>query len=372
MTYKIVTFGCQMNISDSQRLATSLEKKGYQLNEDDPDLVFINVCSIRQSAVDRALAVAKKYRDKKVIFTGCVIEPNEQTKSLADLMGPNYLEIQPKKDSFAGVPIMTGCDNYCTYCVVPYTRGREVFRSKQDIIKEVKFFLEDHKEIWLLGQNVNSHPDFADILKEINDIPGDFWVRFTSSHPKDFNEEIISAMKLPKITEYLNLPVQSGDNNVLKRMNRPYNITEYKTAIKKIREAIPDIAISTDVIVGFPGETEEEFQNTVNLFKEIKYDMAYISIYSPRPKTPAAKMPDQVPQPEKKRRKDLLNDILRQTALKQNQKFIGKELDILVHEQRDSFSLGKTRHHKTVKIPGKHSGFIKAVIKQAKPWGLEA
>jgi tRNA-2-methylthio-N6-dimethylallyladenosine synthase len=178
---------------------------------------------------------------------------------------------------------MTGCNNFCAYCVVPYARERETSRPVKEIISEIKALVKNgYKEVWLLGQNVNSYKDadinFPKLLKIVNDIPGEFWIRFTSSHPKDFNDEVIEALKIGgKITPYLNLPIQSGDDKVLKSMNRHYTVKEYKNKIKALREKIPDIAVSTDIIVGFPGETKKQFENTVKLFKDVKYDMAYIN-----------------------------------------------------------------------------------------------
>jgi tRNA-2-methylthio-N6-dimethylallyladenosine synthase len=219
---------------------------------------------------------------------------------------PNYSHPQ------AGyVPIMTGCNNFCTYCVVPYTRGREKSRPAKEIIREVKKLVKkSYKEIWLLGQNVNSYPNFPDLLRKINALPGDFKIHFMSSHPKDFSDDLIKAIgECKKVSKEIHLPVQSGNNEILKKMNRPYTVNHYKKLVRKIRKAIPDIKLSTDVIVGFPGETKKQFQDTVKLFKEIKFDKAYISRYSPRPGTPASKLKDNVAPLEKKRRWKILDEI---------------------------------------------------------------
>ncbi len=275
---------------------------------------------------------------------------------------------------------MTGCNNFCTFCVVPYTRGREISRPAQEIIYEVKNLVKKGcKEIWLLGQNVNSYKfkeiNFSKLLKMADEIPGNFWIRFTSSHPKDFSEELINIIySSKKVTEYLNLPVQSGDNEILKKMNRPYTIEKYKEIIRKIREKIPAIVLSTDVIVGFPEESEKQFQNTVNLFKEIKFDMAYIAQYSSRPGTKATNLKDNVPHVEKERRWKILSEILKETALEKNKQYIGNIVEVLVDEQKNGFLIGKTRGFKTVKFKGLNflvGNFVKIKIINALPWGLK-
>jgi tRNA-2-methylthio-N6-dimethylallyladenosine synthase len=350
--------------------------------------------------------------------------------------------VKPKyQNNFSAfVPIMTGCNNFCSYCVVPYVRGPEISRPANEILCEIKNLTEKGvKEIWLLGQNVNSYEvpretdakqdakqtrkiNFAKLLKMVNDIRGNFWIRFTSPHPKNFSDELIETMaKCQKVTPYLNLPVQSGDNEILKKMNRPYTIEQYKDLVKKIRDKFAsihegserEIAISTDVIVGFPGETEKQFQNTVKLFKEIKFDMAYIAKYSPRPGTAAAKLKDNVSPKEKERRWKILTEILKKTALEKNKKYIGRTVEVLIEaEQRRtrtssvrgrrglstlkyaenqrrsafssasiSFYIGKTRTYKTVKIqldpkpytlnPNLIGQFVKVKIIDALPWGLK-
>jgi tRNA-2-methylthio-N6-dimethylallyladenosine synthase len=217
----------------------------------------------------------------------------------------------------------------------------------------------------------------------VNDIPGDFWIRFTSPHPKNFSDELIETMaKCQKVTPYLNLPVQSGDDEILKKMNRNYTIKEYKNLIEKIRKAFKkyrkglerEVAISTDVIAGFPGETEKNFQNTVKLFEEIRFDMGYIAKYSPRPGTVAEKMEDNVPKEEKERRWEILTEILKETALEKNKTFIGKEIEILPEEFKKGFLIGKSRHYKTVKFKGNKNligKFVKVKIIDALPWGLK-
>ncbi|XOB41654.1 MAG: MiaB/RimO family radical SAM methylthiotransferase [Candidatus Nealsonbacteria bacterium] len=395
--YYIITYGCQMNKSDSERISSVLENKGYlpTSNETEADLIVVNMCSVRQSAVDRVYGLAPKFKKLKTkkpklktVLTGCILKKDKKKfREIFDSIWNmrNYFDISPKckSKSLAFVPISNGCNNLCAYCVVPYTRGPLVCRNHQEVLKEIKDLVKKgFKEIWLLGQNVNDYHSSSDslinfpkLLKLVNDIPGTFWIRFISSHPKDFSNDLIDAMaECEKVTEYLNLPVQSGDNEILKRMNRPYTVKQYKNLVKKIRKKIPDITLSTDIIVGFPGEKEKQFQNTVKLFKEIKYDMAYIAKYSPRPQTAASKLKDDILPEEKERRWKILTEVLKQTALKKNRKYIGKRVEALVNEQKNGFLIGKTRTYKTVKFGGQKNligQFVKVKIIDALSWGLK-
>lgn len=397
--YWIITYGCRANRSDSERISSLLESIGYKLTNNNPDLVVINLCSIRQQAVDRALSQIEKVKSSgtKIILTGCILDHDRKRiegkvdfvlkiKDLAkwpkalgitkNLDIKDYFEIDPKyKNRFsAQIPIMTGCDNFCTYCVVPYTRGREKSRPFKEIIIEAeKAIASGCKEIWLLGQNVNSYKfDLSELLKRIDSITGDFWISFLSSHPKDLDEKTLNIMhSSQKVMKYLNLPVQAGDDLILKKMNRPYTISEYKKSIEMVMEKIPEVTLSTDVIVGFPGETESAFNNTAKLFEEIKFDMAYISKYSPRPGTPSFKMKDDVPYSEKSRRLRVLTDILKKTALEKNKKMEGREELILV-QSKDT---GRTRGYKPVRFNGTNDligSFVKVKIEKALPWGLNA
>ena len=333
MKYHIITFGCQMNKSDSEKIATVLENKGYKeaskINE--ADLIVVNMCSVRQSAVDRVYGLLPKFKKFKIqnpklktLLTGCILKKDRrkfiklfnEVVDIKDLI--KNIKSKYSNNFSALVPIMTGCNNFCSYCVVPYTRGKEVSRPSEEIICEVKNLVKrGYKEIWQLGQNVNSYSNipFHKLLRKINKIPGKFWIRFTSSHPKDFSDDLIKAMaECKKVAKYLNLPVQSGDDKILKKMNRPYTIAQYKKLVKKIRDKIPNINLSTDVIIGFPGETKKQFKNTVKLFKEIKYDIAYINKYSPRTETAAFKLKDNVSLQEKKRREKILEKTLKQKS----------------------------------------------------------
>ena len=320
--YYIITFGCQMNKSDSERIAAALKREGYrpapQING--ADLIVVNMCSVRQSAVDRIYGLFPKLKNRKLktVLTGCMLKKDRvKFKEFFDEIWE-----KPKKISVPSkfIPISNGCNNLCTYCVVPYTRGRLVCRPQKEIIKEAKAAIKSGiKEIWLLGQNVNQYcsgkVNFAGLLKTVNDLPGDFSIRLTSPHPADFTNELIETMaKCKKAAKYLNLPVQSGDNQILKKMNRPYTVKQYKELVKKIRKKIPDINLSTDAIVGFPGETKKQFENTAKLFKEIKFNLAYVAKYSSRPGTAAFLIKDNIPQKEKKRREKILQEIVAKTA----------------------------------------------------------
>lgn len=341
-SYYIITIGCHMNQADSERIESFLSENKYQAldNYIKADLVILTTCGIRQAAEDRVYGLVNQIRKTnprvKIVITGCLANredvqkrlkgkvdlfmpinelpnllvllnninhqsSNSQTE-LRRLSGEKYLGITPKYySSFtAYVPIGNGCNNFCSYCVVPYARGREVYRTTSDIIKEVESLLaKGYKEIVLIAQNVNSYrsgrTDFPLLLKKIASLPGNFWLRFFSSHPKDLSDELIRVMSASdKICHHLHLAVQSGDNDILQAMNRRYTAEHFISLIEKIRQAKPGIAISTDVIVGFPGETKKQFQNTAKLFKKLKFDMAYISQYSPRPGTVAWKMKDNV------------------------------------------------------------------------------
>jgi len=328
----------------------------------------------------------------------------------------DYFHIKPyySNNFSAYVPIMTGCNNFCSYCVVPYTRGREVSRPPKEIISEVKELVKrGYKEIILLGQNVNSYnsqfpnskiqipnkfqiqkaknkSDFVNLLEKINEIPGNFWLRFITSHPKDMSNELIRAMsRLDKLTEYVHLPVQSGDDEVLKRMNRNYTVKHYLGLIEKIRKVRSEIAISTDIIVGFPGETKKQFNNTAKLMRQVGFDMAYIACYSPRSGTAAARLINNVPQEEKEKRRKILTKILEKSALKNNKKLIGKVVEVLVDtvvedkipltpfnkgERGNFVCYGKTRMFKTVKFIGNKNllgQFVKVKIKKVGAYGLE-
>lgn len=321
MKYFIFTLGCQMNISDSQRIAKKLEEIGYKpASEKEAGLVVVNACSVRQKAVDRIWGKIKIWQaqKKKIILTGCVLPADrkkfaEKGIDYSNFHDKNFFDIIPKNlTPITYIPIMTGCDNFCSYCAVPLTRGREKSRPMKDIILDVKRALNSSsKEILLLGQNVNSYQyGFVKLLKEIDKIPSDFKFNFISSNPHDMTNEIITAIaKLKKWPHELHLPLQSGDDEILHKMNRRYTSAQYLRLIENLKlkinaspKAKKNLKLSTDIIVGFPGETKKQFNKTVKICKKIKFDKAYIAQYSPRPGTVAAKLKDDVPQKEKKRR----------------------------------------------------------------------
>jgi len=342
MKYFILVLGCQMNNSDAERIETVLNGLGYKKTgkEKDADLIVAVACSVRQAAIDRIHGKVRNWQREKqkrklvTVLTGCVLATDKKkfTESfdlvfnienltlLPEMLHSmketdvrergKYLTLKPMHSSGfqALVPIMTGCNNFCAYCAVPFTRGREYSRPAEDIISEVKELVENGcKEITLLGQNVNSYgndkkdlPNFAELLSKINDIPGDFWIRYITSHPKDMSQDLIKKfVQCSKVCGYLHLPLQAGSSEVLKNMNRNYTYEHYKNLIERVRAVKPNIAISTDIIVGFPGETIEQFEDTMEAFKDLKYDMAYIAQYSPRSGTKAASFDDNVDKKKK-------------------------------------------------------------------------
>lgn len=327
-----------MNEADSERLAAVFEKKGYQLAKkiEKADVIVINTCSVRESAENRVFGLVnnlsqKKNKRQKIILTGCMIGSArgerrrytlrqlkrklpqvDEFETIEELVGPEKISPKRQKTTSAFVPIMEGCDHFCSYCVVPYARGKERSRLFEEIVCEVEELAKrGYKEITLLGQNVNSYqPSFARLLRRLHQIKGIKKISFITSNPWDLTDNIIEAMSLPKIDRYLHLPVQSGDNKILKEMNRPYTVLQYIKLVKKIRKKIPDVQIGTDIIVGFPGETKRAFENTVDLCKKVGFVKAYIAKYSPRPGTAAFKFKDDIPPEEKKRRWRVLEELI--------------------------------------------------------------
>jgi len=404
-----------MNISDSERISSMLESLNYKETSvlKEADLVVINMCSVRQPAVDRVYglipqftALKTKNKGFKTVLTGCILKPErtklneifdfildkEQLNKWPELLRgkeieakkSDYLKIVPKyKNKIqALVPISNGCDNFCTYCAVPFTRGKLISRNHKEILKEVNdLVIKGYKEIWLLGENVNSYNskgvNFSKLIKEIDKIPGKFWLRFTSPHPKDFSDELIKTLKESnKFVPYLNLPVQSGDNIILREMNRPYTREKYLTLVDKIKKVFNNnISISTDIIVGFPNETEEQFKNSERLMKEVRFDLAFISQYSPRPQSfSCEKLEDNVLKKIKKRRAISLNNILKKTAFENNQKLLNKEVDVLVLEKDKEYCTGRTDQNKAIRFKSNEdlSGkFVKVKIIKVTAWNLE-
>lgn len=420
MTYNITTFGCQMNISDSERIASVMNEMGLKnADQNKADFLIFNLCSVRQTALDRVWGMLRKTKDKTVILTGCILPkdkkkfsekkylildikdlPNwpqkiQDLKKIKIKKTKNYFSISPtyKSKFSACVPIMTGCNNFCTYCAVPFTRGREYSRPAEEILCEVnKLIVRGVKEIILLGQNVNSYHDqqktkkinFVQLLKKIDKIPGNYWLSFLTSHPKDMSDELIACFKTCQhLVPYLHLPLQSGSNKILKMMNRKYTFVHYEKLIKKIRKkniTNLHLTLSTDIITGFPGETKKDFLATKKAMEKIKFDMAYLAAYSPRPQTAAAKMKDNISKQEKEQRKNILNEVLKKTALENNKKMLGQETQVLVDKITDpTIAFGKTKNFKRIKIINKDKkinkkmlgNFVKVKITKANVWNLE-
>lgn len=282
----------------------------------------------------------------------------------------DYLSVIPNYESHfrAYVPISTGCNNFCSYCAVPYTRGREKSRPMDEILAEVKELVKKgYKEINLLGQNVNSYGNdlgkrnlFVKLIKKIDKIPGDYRVYFYSNHPKDMSDELIEIFPtLKHFPAYIHLPLQAGNDEILRKMNRHYTKKQYLDLVKKIRKAMPNVTLTTDMIVGFPGETSKQFEDTKNVMEKAKFDMAFLAQYSPRPGTASAKLPDDVPKEEKKRRENELQKILEKTTLENNKKLVGQTVRVLIDEEKKGKLYGRTEGYKVVEISSiSHPEFI--------------
>lgn len=418
-TYFVWPLGCQTNKSDGERVATVLEKLGYTRveDEDNANVVAVIACAIRQSAVDRIYGKFKGWEKRQqsgeltTLLTGCVLPHDkqkltpkfdlvfdieelpklplllaqtnvEETVNLRDQM--KYFDIQPIHNSTfrAWVPIAKGCDKFCTYCAVPYTRGRERSRDSADIIREVKELIaKGYKDIHLLGQNVNSYgldkknPDgtlaelnFAQLMATIAELPGDFWVRFHAPHPRDFTQDVIDVIaKYPKLCKQINLPAQSGSSTVLRRMNRPYTREQYMKLIDAIKAGIPNVSLSTDIIVGFCGETEQDFQDSKSLMEYVKYDMAFIAQYSVRPGTVAARrFKDDVTHEQKKARFEELTRTLERTFMQNQEPRLGSVDTILVEKYAKDHWLGRNEHQVTVAFQAPESANLIGTFQQVR------
>ncbi|ALB46194.1 tRNA (N6-isopentenyl adenosine(37)-C2)-methylthiotransferase MiaB [Clostridium beijerinckii] len=407
----ISTFGCQMNEEDSEKLSGMLKRMGYENteNRDEASIIIFNTCCVRENAENKVfgnLGALKKQKEKNpdlvIGICGCMM----QQKGMADdilkrfpyvniIFGthnsykfPEYLNrvktegvqikeiidketeivegipIDRKSDIKGFVTIMYGCNNFCTYCIVPYVRGRERSRKPEDIVNEIKDMVtRGYKEVTLLGQNVNSYGKgleenitFADLLRKVNEIEGLERIRFMTSHPKDLTLDVVYAIRdCDKVCEQIHLPVQSGSDRILKEMNRHYTKEQYVTLAKKIRAEIPDVTFSTDIIVGFPGETEEDFSETLELAKEVRYDAAFTFIYSRRNHTPADKMENQIPDEIKHERFNRLVEIVNTGIAKGNKDAEGKIYEVLVegYSKNDEAKLtGRTRNGRLVNFEG--------------------
>ncbi len=410
MLFHLAVFGCQMNANDADRVRTVLlEIGGTETDKmETADLVIYVTCSIRQHAEDKVFGLlhnTMKARGKDNVvnaITGCMARKTSSRKQddydplikrskaldivfritdthrLPELLQDYFPQLSEFGGEFGGifetiptqienhsafVPISTGCDHHCTYCIVPHTRGKEVCRSRQEIIDECKLLIaRGAKEITLLGQNVNRYyfgersanpyrTDFAELLEEIAELPNLKWLRFLSPHPQHLGEDVIEVMaKHPNICRHLHLPAQSGDNEMLQKMARGYTVEKFKETVQLARERIPGISITTDIIVGFCGETEEQFQNSKALCEEVGFDKIFIGKFSVRPNTPAAKWADDVPLDEKKRRYHELNEVLKQTAKISGARDIGRTVEVLVDrvDTESGMAQGHTNENKII------------------------
>lgn len=434
-TYHIITYGCQMNEHDSENIAGLLEAMGYEYC-DDPykaNVTVINTCSVRENADKRffgTLGQFKKIRKNDPDFVLCVCgcmpqqprvvaEINKRfswvdivfgTQNIAEFPkmleerlstgrrvrsiidnNPHISEDEMKPVRMhkhkALVNITYGCNNFCTYCIVPYTRGREKSRMLSDVCGEIRRLAADGViEVMLLGQNVDSYKDaqghsFADLIKAVNDIEGIERIRFMTSHPKDISDEMIECFTTcEKLCHNIHIPVQSGSDRILKRMNRHYNRESYLAIVDKLRKTAPDITISTDVIVGFPGETEEDFEETLDIARRVEYDSAFTFIYSPREGTPAAKFEDQIPDDVCHERFDRLVDVMNEISLKKNREYLGRDVEVIaegVSRSDDTVLAGRTGGFKLVnftssKSPEQLMGRkVKVRITESKTFSLE-
>jgi tRNA-2-methylthio-N6-dimethylallyladenosine synthase len=407
--YHIWTIGCQMNKAESERLAGFFEQAGYNLssNLNELDLVVLNSCVVRQSAENRvtnkihSLRHLKKERPHMTIaVTGCYVNSDIDTLKKkyphVDYFfkpgeTPYWLEQFGWENTLHGstgpatyVPIAQGCNNFCSYCIVPYRRGRERSRPFDDIINEVKELVNHGtREVTLLGQNVDSYgqdlpgkPDLADLLKELNSVNGLLRLRFLTNHPKDMSDKLIDAISsLDKVCEQINLPVQAGDNEILRLMRRDYTVEHYRRLIEKIRSKNPDIALSTDIIVGFPTESETQFRNTFDLLANIRFDTVHVAAYSPREGTIAARdLEDDVTDDEKKSRLNMVEELQETIATELNAEILGKTVEILVEGRKKGKWQGRTRSDKLVFFRDNENHLGKLVnikIEKTSPWSLQ-
>ncbi len=420
LKYTILTMGCQLNENDSEKLCGMLEKMGYTRteNQKEADLAMFNTCCVRENAEDKLfgkLGELKRIKEEKGIIIaigGCMmqekhitdkikesypfvdilfgthtlhkfpedlyksIEEKRKLEDILDIEGKIYEGLPIKRNSNikASVTIMNGCNNFCTYCIVPYVRGRERSRAPKDIINEVRDLAKQgYKEITLLGQNVNSYlrverekgitfeeyegvNSFATLLRAINKINGIERIRFVSPHPKDFTDDVIQAIKeCDKVCKLVHLPLQSGNTKVLKEMNRKYTKEQYLELVEKMKREIPNLTLSTDIIVGFPGETDEEFEDTLDVVRKVKFEQVYMFIYSRRVGTPGDRMENQIPENIKHKRFDRLKALVESQIEENNQKYIGTIQKVLVEgesKNNDKMLTGRTDSNKVVIFEG--------------------
>ncbi|MBE6893194.1 MAG: tRNA (N6-isopentenyl adenosine(37)-C2)-methylthiotransferase MiaB [Ruminococcaceae bacterium] len=426
------TYGCQQNFSDGEKLEGLLEEMGYEIinSAEEAEFVIFNTCAIRENAEKRVfgnVGILKKAHEENpdmiIAVCGCMVQQEHIAKKfrqsypfvdivfgthaaprLPELVYKHitakkrqfdigegegcmaeYLPIHRDSDMKANLPIMHGCDNFCTYCVVPLVRGREKSREPENILAEAREIVAaGYKEITLLGQNVNSYGKglvkgitFAELLREVNAIPGDFRIKFMTSHPKDCTRELLEAIRdCEKVCNYIHLPVQSGSNDVLRRMNRRYTAEHYMELVDMAREIIPDVTITSDLIVGFPGETEEDFEATMELSRKARWSMTYSFIYSKREGTKAAVMEDQIPHDVSSNRFQRLLDLQTEISHEINASFVGKTTTVLFDDEVDvgeGYISGRSYENLVVRAPRTdvQKGFAKVYLKESLGWALD-
>jgi tRNA-2-methylthio-N6-dimethylallyladenosine synthase len=425
-SYFIWTVGCQMNVADSNYIGAALEGRGYAPTEEmeTADVVVLNSCSVRASAEERIagklgelMGLKRRRPNLFVALTGCMVTDDQTTLrrrfpavdlffkpsamrdflvGLPDNAAPDLGEygvslalegLLPNAQDgavAAYIPIIYGCNKTCTYCIVPFRRGRERSRTIAEIVREVTGLTERGvREVTLLGQNVDTYghdllprTDLADLLIAVNEIPKLHRARFLTSHPKDMSQRLIDTVAaLPKACEHINLPVQAGDDEMLRRMRRRYTLRYYRDLVQRIRETIPDVTMATDIIVGFPGETEAQFENTMGLLRDLRFDKVHVAAYSPRPGTVSATWEDDVPHEEKMRRLHAIETLQEQVGIELNTPLVGTTMEILVEGRERGKWTGRTRGNKIVYFPGAatgpHRGELRRVhITHAGPWSL--
>ena len=417
LKYIVLTMGCQLNENDSEKISGMIEEMGYTRTDkiEEADLIAFNTCCVRENAEDRLfgkLGEVKKYKEEKgtiIAIGGCMMQEKHMVEKLKKsypffdiVFGPHNLYKFPedvyntlttrkriedildidgeiieglpirRDDKIkASVAIMNGCNNFCTYCIVPYVRGRERSRKAEDIIKEIEGLAKQgYKEITLLGQNVNSYmrverekgedvgqiDSFAKLLRKVNEIPGIERIRFISPHPKDFTDDVIEAIRdCDKVCKIIHLPLQSGSSKVLKDMNRKYTKEQYLQLVDKMKNKIPNVEFSTDIIVGFPGETEEDFEDTLDLVEKVCFEQVFMFIYSRRVGTPADKMENQVPEEIKHERFNRLKELVESQIELNNKKFVGTKQKVLVEgksKTNENMLTGRTDTNKVVNFEG--------------------
>jgi tRNA-2-methylthio-N6-dimethylallyladenosine synthase len=419
--YFIWTIGCQMNKAESRQIAGYLDSAGYRAvnSLSNADLVVLNTCVVRQSAESKVLGtlgllkgLKSKHPNLQILITGCFVNSNTQELKRrfphVDLLfkAGDYPELitwgqkqgipieqrllrHPRNDTqgapspCALIPIIQGCDNFCSYCIVPYRRGREVSRPLEEIVCEVEELVRRGiKEVTLLGQNVDSyghdlpeHPDLADLLSELSSVDDLARIRFLTNHPKDISLKLIDAIaSINKICEHLELPVQAGDDDILKAMRRGYTVEQYRELVHTIRREVPQISLSTDIIVGFPGETEEQFEHSLSLVKEMRFDVIHVAAYSPRPGTIAwREYQDNIPGEMKKERLHKIEELQAAIAGEINSHLQGREVEVLVEGSKGGKWFGRTRSNKLVffEDAGDWLGQLAGIqIEKTSPWSL--